>query len=86
MTSPVSVTVMETASSAGVLAMVTVPPAGVCRSALLRYTTWLNIAALALTATLTVRFVRTGGIGMLRMMGGSPPEAAPSATRERPDR
>jgi uncharacterized membrane protein YraQ (UPF0718 family) len=36
------------------------------------YTTWLNIAFLALAAVLIVRFVRTGGIGMLRMMGGSP--------------
>jgi uncharacterized protein len=36
------------------------------------YTTWLNIAFLILTAVLLVRFVRTGGIPMLRMMGGSP--------------
>jgi len=36
------------------------------------YTTWLNIAFLALAAVLTVRFVTTGGIPMLRMMGGSP--------------
>ena len=36
------------------------------------YTTFLNIAFLLLTATLLVRFVRTGGLGMLRMMGGSP--------------
>jgi uncharacterized membrane protein YraQ (UPF0718 family) len=36
------------------------------------YTTWLNIAFLVLTAVLLVRFVRTGGIPMLRMMGGSP--------------
>ena len=36
------------------------------------YTTWLNIAFLALAAVLVVRFVRTGGIPMLRMMGGSP--------------
>jgi uncharacterized membrane protein YraQ (UPF0718 family) len=36
------------------------------------YTTWLNIAFLILTALLLVRFVRTGGIPMLRMMGGSP--------------
>jgi uncharacterized membrane protein YraQ (UPF0718 family) len=36
------------------------------------YTTWLNIAFLALAAVLVVRFARTGGAGMLRMMGGSP--------------
>jgi uncharacterized membrane protein YraQ (UPF0718 family) len=36
------------------------------------YTTWLNIAFLILTALLLIRFVRTGGIPMLRMMGGSP--------------
>ncbi|SEP53322.1 permease [Amycolatopsis saalfeldensis] len=36
------------------------------------YTTWLNIAFLILAAVLIVRFVRTGGLGMLRMMGGSP--------------
>jgi uncharacterized protein len=36
------------------------------------YTTWLNIAFLLLAAVLVVRFVRTGGIAMLRMMGGSP--------------
>jgi hypothetical protein len=36
------------------------------------YTTWLNIAFVALAALLVVRFVMTGGIPMLRMMGGSP--------------
>jgi uncharacterized membrane protein YraQ (UPF0718 family) len=36
------------------------------------YTTWLNIALLLLAAVLVVRFLRTGGISMLRMMGGSP--------------
>jgi uncharacterized protein len=36
------------------------------------YTTWLNIAFLFLAAVLVVRFVRTAGIPMLRMMGGSP--------------
>ncbi|NEW69128.1 permease [Streptomyces rhizosphaericus] len=36
------------------------------------YTTWLNIAFLLLAATLAVRFLRTGGIAMLRMMGGAP--------------
>jgi uncharacterized protein len=36
------------------------------------YTTWLNIAFLILAAVLVVRFLRTGGIPMLRVMGGSP--------------
>ena len=36
------------------------------------YTTWLNIAFLVLAAVLALRFVTTGGIPMLRMMGGSP--------------
>ena len=36
------------------------------------YTTWLNIVFGVLAAVLVVRFVRTGGLAMLRMMGGSP--------------
>jgi uncharacterized protein len=41
------------------------------------YTTWLNIAFLLLAAALIARFARTGGVAMLRMMGGPPdPEAA----------
>ncbi|MGW4817421.1 permease [Streptomyces sp. NPDC004227] len=36
------------------------------------YTTWLNIAFLLLAVLLLVRFWRTGGLSMLRMMGGSP--------------
>ena len=36
------------------------------------YTTWLNIAFLILAAALVLRFLRTGGLDMLRMMGGSP--------------
>jgi len=36
------------------------------------YTTWLNIVFLILAAVLVIRFVRTGGVAMLRMMGGSP--------------
>jgi uncharacterized membrane protein YraQ (UPF0718 family) len=35
------------------------------------YTTWLNIVFLILAAALIIRFVRTGGLAMLRMMGGS---------------
>jgi uncharacterized membrane protein YraQ (UPF0718 family) len=36
------------------------------------YTTWLNIAFLLLAIALVVRFVRTGGVAMLAMMGGDP--------------
>ncbi len=34
------------------------------------YTTWLNVAFLLLAGILVVRFLRTGGVPMLRMMGG----------------
>ncbi|WP_030196030.1 permease [Streptomyces sp. NRRL S-87] len=37
------------------------------------YTTYLNIAFLLLAAAFVVRFFRTGGREMLRMMGGGPP-------------
>ncbi|MFG2568835.1 permease [Streptomyces sp. NPDC048567] len=46
----------------------TVPDSGVSWN----YTTWLNIAFLLLAAILIVRFLRTGGRDMLRMMGGPP--------------
>ncbi|MDJ0344915.1 permease [Streptomyces sp. H10-C2] len=36
------------------------------------YTTFLNIAFLILAAALLIRFLRTGGRDMLRMMGGAP--------------
>ncbi|MBW8698835.1 hypothetical protein MBT84_04490 [Streptomyces sp. MBT84] len=36
------------------------------------YTTWLNLVFLLLAAALIVRFLRTGGPAMLRMMGGTP--------------
>ncbi|MFE3902210.1 permease [Streptomyces sp. NPDC059153] len=36
------------------------------------YTTWLNIAFLILAAAFLIRFFRTGGRDMLRMMGGAP--------------
>jgi uncharacterized membrane protein YraQ (UPF0718 family) len=39
------------------------------------YTTWLNIIFLAVAAALIFRFVTTGGMPMLRMMGGSPDAA-----------
>src|ERR1700753_1322608 len=38
------------------------------------YTTWLNIVFLIVAALLVVRFVTSGGMPMLRMMGG-PPDA-----------
>ncbi|MGH3398595.1 MAG: hypothetical protein ACRDPO_28305, partial [Streptosporangiaceae bacterium] len=47
---------------------VTIPDSGVSWN----YTTWLNIVFLLLAAALIVRFVRTGGGPMLRMMGGTP--------------
>jgi uncharacterized membrane protein YraQ (UPF0718 family) len=36
------------------------------------YTTWLNIAFLLIAAVLLVRFFRSGGWAMLKMMGGAP--------------
>jgi uncharacterized membrane protein YraQ (UPF0718 family) len=36
------------------------------------YGTWLNIVFLALALALVWRFIRTGGLPMLRMMGGAP--------------
>lgn len=36
------------------------------------YTTWLNIVFLVVAAVLVARFFATGGMPMLRMMGGSP--------------
>jgi len=42
------------------------------------YTTWLNIAFLILAAALGWRFLRTGGLPMLRMMGGRPGGADPA--------
>jgi uncharacterized membrane protein YraQ (UPF0718 family) len=49
-------------------ATATIPDSGVSWD----YTTWLNIVFLLLAAALIVRFVRTGGVPMLRMMGGEP--------------
>jgi uncharacterized membrane protein YraQ (UPF0718 family) len=40
------------------------------------YTTYLNIAFLLVAAALVMRFIRTGGAAMLRMMGGGPEPAA----------
>ncbi|WP_020659803.1 permease [Amycolatopsis benzoatilytica] len=50
------------------------------------YTTWLNIAFLLLAAVLLVRFFRTGGREMLRMMGGSPDAMAAHDSPGRDDR
>jgi uncharacterized protein len=41
------------------------------------YTTFLNLAFVALAAVLVVRFLRTGGPAMLKMMGGPPAPAEP---------
>jgi hypothetical protein len=49
-------------------AAATIPDSGVSWD----YTTWLNIAFLLLAAALVIRFARTGGAMMLRMMGGAP--------------
>jgi hypothetical protein len=43
------------------------------------YTTVLNIVFLALAAALLFRFVRSGSVPMLRMMGGTPPAAKEQA-------
>ncbi|MFJ9445918.1 permease [Kitasatospora sp. NPDC101235] len=42
------------------------------------YTTWLNIAFLLLALGLLIRFFRTGGAAMLRMMGGAPAAGGPA--------
>ncbi|HMH90704.1 MAG TPA: permease [Streptosporangiaceae bacterium] len=52
----------------------TIPDSGVTWN----YTTWLNIVFLLIAVFLLVRFTRTGGIAMLRMMGG-PADADHSA-------
>jgi len=49
-------------------ARATLPSGGVSWN----YTTWLNIVFGLLAAVLVVRFLRTGGLPMLRMMGGAP--------------
>jgi hypothetical protein len=49
------------------------------------YTTWLNIAFLTLAALLLIRFLRTGGPAMLRMMGGSPVSDGPGHTHGHAD-
>jgi uncharacterized membrane protein YraQ (UPF0718 family) len=46
------------------------------------YTTWLNIVFLILGAVLVVRFVRTGGLPMLRMMGGAPGDSEAGSGHE----
>jgi hypothetical protein len=52
-------------------ATATIPDQGVSWN----YTTWLNIVFLLLAGALIVRFARTGGRSMLRMMGGAPEPA-----------
>jgi hypothetical protein len=48
------------------------------------YTTILNIIFLLLAAGLLVRFFRSGGGPMLKMMGGSPEIQEPTGHAERP--
>ena len=43
------------------------------------YTTWLNIVFLVVAAVLVIRFISTGGIPMLQMMGGAPDDAPPDS-------
>jgi uncharacterized membrane protein YraQ (UPF0718 family) len=43
------------------------------------YTTFLNIAFLILAAVLVIRFFRTGGMMMLKMMGGAPESGSEGA-------
>ncbi|HEX6449062.1 MAG TPA: permease [Trebonia sp.] len=50
----------------------TIPDSGVSWD----YTTWLNIVFLVLAAVLIIRFARTGGSAMLKMMGGAPDSAS----------
>jgi hypothetical protein len=57
-------------------ATATIPDDGVSWN----YTTWLNIVFLVLAAALLIRFARTGGGMMLKMMGGAP--AAPDGEPE----
>jgi uncharacterized protein len=49
-------------------ASATIPDEGISWN----YTTWLNIVFLILAAVLALRFFRTGGGAMLKMMGGAP--------------
>ncbi len=56
-------------------ASATIPSQGVSWD----YTTWLNIVFLLLAAALVVRFIASGGLPMLKMMGGSPPPAGNQA-------
>jgi uncharacterized membrane protein YraQ (UPF0718 family) len=49
------------------------------------YTTWLDIASLVLAAALLARFFTTGGMPMLRMMGGAPTDG-PAHHHETGDR
>ncbi|MFC9848445.1 permease [Streptomyces sp. NPDC060223] len=49
------------------------------------YTTWLNIVFLLLAASLLVRFWRTGGPAMMRMMGGAPDQPHQPHQHNEPD-
>jgi uncharacterized membrane protein YraQ (UPF0718 family) len=49
------------------------------------YTTWLNLVFLLLAAALVLRFLRSGGLPMLRMMGGGPDDMSGHADHHSPD-
>ena len=60
-------------------AAATTPEAGISWD----YTTWLNIVFLAAAGILAVRFARSGGLPMLRMIGGAPPSDDGDGARSR---
>ncbi len=49
------------------------------------YTSVLNIVALVVAAGLIYRFVQSGALPMLKMMGGPPPNGADEHRHQRPD-
>ncbi len=59
-------------------ASATIPDQGVSWD----YTTYLNIAFLVLAAIFCARFARTGGMAMLKMMGGAPGSAGSAGSAE----
>ncbi len=47
------------------------------------YTTWLNIVFLLVAAALLIRFIHTGGVAMLKMMGGDAHTASSESSHSR---
>ena len=56
---------------------------GDCAGVHWNYTTVLNIIFLLIAAAMLVRFFRTGGLAMLRMMGGAPDQHSAEPATER---